>query len=109
MQKFIREERPKKEPRKWKGSLTEPDKTYTVNEIIERSRCGNMPDVVRNPQYSEDDYQIQTTAIDPLTQTEETVRRLQQKTENLKRKKIEADNAKKVEGTGGDNPPPATE
>lgn len=65
-------------PRKWSQSLTVPDKTYTVREIIERSKAGNMPDVLRNQTYGEE-IEIHTTIVDPLTQAENSAYRLQEK------------------------------
>lgn len=96
-------------PKDWGKSMTEPDRTYTIQQIIDRTKAGNMPNVMRNVEYGEEGL-IQKKSIDPLTQMEESTRRLQQRVDTLNRKKNETLAKEKEGGTGeGIEPPPTQE
>lgn len=95
-------------PKDWGKSMTEPDRTYTIQQIIERTKAGNMPNVMRNVEYGEEGL-IQKKSVDPLTQLEESTRRLQQRFDTLNRKKNETPNSETKGGTGEGVEPAPTE
>lgn len=73
-----------------KPSMTEPDQSLTVRQIIERSQRGLLPKIVKQPLFTEDSPDLRHQDITERTETIDRVRNLEKehknKVDNVKRK-----------------------